>query len=81
MKAAITSAFVSLLSLAAGHGAVTSYTITTDGKSVDYPGYEGFSPASSPSTIQVCTVVPPMHISASNKNHSDNGRTMIRFSK
>jgi hypothetical protein len=52
MKAAITSAFVALLSLVAGHGAVTSYTITTDGKSVDYPGYEGFSPASSPATIQ-----------------------------
>jgi hypothetical protein len=53
MKAVITSAFVSLLSLlslVAGHGAVTSYIITTGGKSVNYPGYEGFSPASSPPT-------------------------------
>lgn len=30
------------------HGAVTSYQIG----GVTYPGYEGFSPASSPKTIQ-----------------------------
>jgi hypothetical protein len=32
----------------AGHGAVTSYVIN----GVTYPGYTGFSPASSPPTIQ-----------------------------
>ncbi|TDZ15044.1 Cellulose-growth-specific protein [Colletotrichum orbiculare MAFF 240422] len=37
-----------LASAVAGHGAVTSYTI--DGK--NYPGYEGFAPATSPPTIQ-----------------------------
>ncbi|RYO64069.1 hypothetical protein AA0116_g3841 [Alternaria tenuissima] len=37
-----------LAAQAAAHGAVTSYVI--DG--VTYPGYEGFSPASSPKTIQ-----------------------------
>lgn len=44
----------SLLSIAllatrvAGHGAVTSYVIN----GVSYPGYTGFSPASSPNTIE-----------------------------
>ncbi|SPO07319.1 related to cel1 protein precursor [Cephalotrichum gorgonifer] len=38
----------SLLSLASAHGAVTSYTIS----GTKYPGYQGFSPASSPPTIQ-----------------------------
>ncbi|KAH6875484.1 cel1 protein precursor [Alternaria rosae] len=37
-----------LAAQAAAHGAVTSYVI--DG--VTYPGYEGFSPSSSPKTIQ-----------------------------
>jgi hypothetical protein len=39
---------LALAGTAAAHGAVTSYVIG----STTYPGYEGFSPASSPKTIQ-----------------------------
>ncbi|KAK3330686.1 glycoside hydrolase [Apodospora peruviana] len=37
-----------LAPLVAGHGAVTSYTIG----GTEYPGYDGFAPASSPKSIQ-----------------------------
>lgn len=39
---------LALAPLVAGHGAVTSYIIG----GITYPGYEGFSPATSPKTIQ-----------------------------
>lgn len=41
-------AALALAPLVAGHGAVTSYIIG----GTNYPGYEGFSPATSPKTIQ-----------------------------
>jgi hypothetical protein len=48
MRTEIFSSLLALLPLASAHGAVTSYSI--GGKA--YPGYEGFSPSSSPQTIQ-----------------------------
>ncbi|KAL2277900.1 hypothetical protein FJTKL_15038 [Diaporthe vaccinii] len=48
MKLSIFASALSAASLAAGHGAVTSYQIG----STTYPGYTGFSPATSPASIQ-----------------------------
>lgn len=48
MKFNIASGLLSLLPFAAGHGAVTSYTIG----GTAYPGYEGFAPSTSSKTIQ-----------------------------
>jgi hypothetical protein len=48
MRTQIISSLLGLLPLASAHGAVTSYSI--GGKA--FPGYEGFSPASSPPSIQ-----------------------------
>ncbi|KAL8346091.1 hypothetical protein RB598_000137 [Gaeumannomyces tritici] len=48
MRLSILASLAAVAPLAACHGAVTSYEIG----GVKYPGYEGFSPNSSPKTIQ-----------------------------
>lgn len=48
MKLDILASIISGASLAAAHGAVTSYQIG----STTYPGYTGYSPATSPATIE-----------------------------
>ncbi|KAK1765094.1 glycoside hydrolase [Phialemonium atrogriseum] len=48
MKFDIAAPLLALAPLAAAHGAVTSYIIG----GTTYPGYDGFAPANSPSTIQ-----------------------------
>ncbi|KAL2016975.1 hypothetical protein VTK56DRAFT_2809 [Thermocarpiscus australiensis] len=48
MRFGIIAPALALAPLVAGHGAVTSYLIG----GVTYPGYDGYSPATSPKTIQ-----------------------------
>jgi len=48
MKLDVFAPLAALVSLAAAHGAVTSYIIG----GTSYPGYEGFAPSTSPKTIQ-----------------------------